>query len=818
MATIASLEVWIRAKTAAFDKDMKGAARTLKNFQRTADKVARFARNALLVGGGGFILATRAAADFERQLASVSTMLSGAGMAHLESYRIALQDMAAQFGQSTETLSKGLYDILSAVIAPSEAINTLTVATKAAVGGMTDTATSTKAIIRILKSFGLAASQATDVADVLFTIVKRGVITYAELAETIGKVAPSARAAGLSLEELAASIATIVAVEEPARAMTALRMAIFEAAEVGMDLLGFIRKFEGASLEQVIAAGIPKRGAQGVVILANNIKLLDENLAAMNNRAGAAEEAFQKMAGTPAFKFAQMWQTLQVSLQQIGREFLPMALQMAEGIGKIAKSFVATIQRNKEWLLGLAKTAAGILAILYVGSKLTAMLTFLAAHPLVAVVAGLTAMALALREVFRQTSTLHQNIGQLVTQTQQLHEADVARLQQLRALSDQRFRTIEEQQTMNKLAGELTGKYGDLGVVYNELGDAIGVAADAMRRMTLAMREQMRYSLSLELMKAKDNVRALEDEFRKLYQPKGVGVVSGFGRWLWGGLPLKAGKVRELDAARRIANEIGARFKGLGEYAPGGEAAGAAQRVQRVEANAIVVSLEKQLAALGKTRWEMERYKISLAAMTEAQRQYAYSIVNQLELIEKQDEAWAAMLQKTGQMQREFTSMRREIMVLGGETESTMRKFDFLQRYGAGKAYDEFAKLVDVLKTLHERDDLGKWAKDAAESLKTSADIFKEYRERVVGAVKAGLFTRAQGMELLEKRMGDLMTKGAGRGPGEFKTISTQLIDLQSLAGPKGAEAKRDIDRNKLLEKEVAFSRDILAKIEAPLQ
>jgi TP901 family phage tail tape measure protein len=60
-----------------------------------------------------------------------------------------------------------------------------------------------------IQSFGLDASDTDRVASVFFTAIDKGRVTATELANTLGRVGPQAQAAGLSLEETAAAIASI---------------------------------------------------------------------------------------------------------------------------------------------------------------------------------------------------------------------------------------------------------------------------------------------------------------------------------------------------------------------------------------------------------------------------------------------------------------------------------------------------------------------------------------------------------------------------------------------------------------------------------
>ncbi|HUS46164.1 MAG TPA: phage tail tape measure protein [Phycisphaerae bacterium] len=321
-----------------------------------------------------FVVAAKVFASFEEQMANVSTMLGDQAEKYMPAYTKAVRRMSVEFGEGTETIAKGLYDLLSATVAPEKALGVLRVALKAAAGGMTDTATSVKAVVRVLKAYNVDAEAAADISDLLFKIVQRGVVTYPELAEHIGSVAPAARAAGLSLEELAAAIATVITVEEPARAMTALRQAIFEAAEAGLDLMSFIRKFEGADLEAIIAAGIPKRAALGVVILAGNIALLDENLAAMAARTGAAEEAYQRMAFTLGRFGRQAKQAGLLILSTIGEALAEPLKRAAKAITEWGTRVADWVSKNKELIRTLAK---GVLIVGALGAGLVILGTII---------------------------------------------------------------------------------------------------------------------------------------------------------------------------------------------------------------------------------------------------------------------------------------------------------------------------------------------------------------------------------------------------------------------------------------------------------
>ena len=123
--------------------------------------------------GSLFLLGGREYATFEEQMARVATMLDDPA-AHLEHFTQRIGEMSEEFGESTETLAGGLYDILSASVPAEQALDVLEVSARAAKAGITSTAIAADAITTILNAYGLSADKAGAVSDWLFTIVRRG--------------------------------------------------------------------------------------------------------------------------------------------------------------------------------------------------------------------------------------------------------------------------------------------------------------------------------------------------------------------------------------------------------------------------------------------------------------------------------------------------------------------------------------------------------------------------------------------------------------------------------------------------------------------
>ncbi len=298
----------------------------------------------------------KAFASFEEQLANVSTMLDDHTMKYMPKYAKQLKNIAVEFGEGTSTLTKGLYDILSASIAPAKAMNVLRTSSIAAKAGLTNTGIAADAITTILNSYQMSADEAGKVSDWLFAIVKRGKTTFAELAPNIGKVTATAAAAGLSFEQLGAAIATMTrAGLQTDLATTSMRgllnaflkpggEAIEMAKQFGFELntatlrtiglTGVLKKLKGATAEQ-LAALIPNvRGLAGLAAALNQAEGMLSDYELMLHSTGLTQKAFAKMTDTLAFQLKRLWQAIKIISVGIGERFKGSIIDLSNAIIK----------------------------------------------------------------------------------------------------------------------------------------------------------------------------------------------------------------------------------------------------------------------------------------------------------------------------------------------------------------------------------------------------------------------------------------------------------------------------------------------------
>jgi TP901 family phage tail tape measure protein/lambda family phage tail tape measure protein len=160
--------------------------------------------------------------DQERKLATLTVQSSGLTNA------IRLLVAEQGFLTSSAESASAAYEILSSgYIKQSDVLSILKASTLGATGGFSDIKTVADATTTILNSFSLSADNANQIVDGMIQTQNDGKIVVSQYADQIAKVASVAAAAGLSVEEMNASIAAITATGVSAEtAMSGLRQAL----------------------------------------------------------------------------------------------------------------------------------------------------------------------------------------------------------------------------------------------------------------------------------------------------------------------------------------------------------------------------------------------------------------------------------------------------------------------------------------------------------------------------------------------------------------------------------------------------------------
>ena len=336
-----------------------------------------FSKLSRAVGG-----AVRDFAKFQQGMAQVSTMLTKQTMHLLPKMSEAVRELSVQYGESTTTLSKGLYDILSASIDASKALDVLEVSAMAAKGGMTSTGTAADALTTILNSYGMEADQALKVSDILFATVAGGKTTFDELAQSVGMVSALSATAGLSFEEVGASLATMTrAGLSTSMAVTALKAVVTnflspqkQSIEVAKKfgvvlnantlktegLAGVLVKLKDARAEDVSAIFGNIRALTGMATLLQQVEGYQNDLNNTTNASGRSQAAFDKNTST----LSQTMEEYKASLKDVRVELgsiLAPAAAAAIALGHdMNKGLTETLKTTQSGFPGMKSLVASL--------------------------------------------------------------------------------------------------------------------------------------------------------------------------------------------------------------------------------------------------------------------------------------------------------------------------------------------------------------------------------------------------------------------------------------------------------------------------
>lgn len=268
--------------------------------------------------------ASKAAIKFERSVAEVTTIANEAAFSTGKIRDITF-DLAKVYGSDVTSNAKALYQTISAGVTDAKgATELLNQAQVLAIGGVTDVETAVSGLTSVLNAYkdqGLTAKEATDA---LFVAVKDGTTTAGQLAASLGQVTSMASQSGLAFDELLAAVATLTqrgistseAVTQVRSVLVALTKQTDQSVQIQKDLniefslaalqtkglaklLDELVNKSGASSEQLNKLfGRVEGYTAAVALAANDSEVFNEKLGNMTTKAGASDQALQRMSKT----------------------------------------------------------------------------------------------------------------------------------------------------------------------------------------------------------------------------------------------------------------------------------------------------------------------------------------------------------------------------------------------------------------------------------------------------------------------------------------------------------------------------------------
>ncbi len=167
-------------------------------------------RTALLSVGAiaGFSRVIRGTLDFDKSLTRV-TALTIATSEEVKGFREEILKTASALGKSPQELSEGLFVVSSAGLRGEAAMRGLTAAAKASAAGLGEIADIARVTSAVIFTYGSAMITAEEATAILVNTAKEGNFEISQLAGSLGNILPFAKEMGVSFGEVGAAIAVL---------------------------------------------------------------------------------------------------------------------------------------------------------------------------------------------------------------------------------------------------------------------------------------------------------------------------------------------------------------------------------------------------------------------------------------------------------------------------------------------------------------------------------------------------------------------------------------------------------------------------------
>ena len=381
------------------------AADEAENSSERGQDAAKKLSNALTAAGiakivmevaAAFMDASAAAAEFETATMKISTIADTAQV-QLSQISTDLMNLSRDTGISVAGLSEAAYSALSASINTADAVEFTATASKLAAGGFTSSATAVDVLTTALNAYGLEASHAENISDMLITTQNLGKTTVDELAASVGKVIPLASAYGVEMDNLSAAYAELTKGGiATAEAGTYLKSMLNELGDSGSMVSAVLLEHTGSSFSQLMEQGYSlgdvmavlgesvngnagafnalwssSEAGIGALSLYNaGAEQFNSTLDAMKNSIGATETAYLTMTNTTAHaqeELSNAADNLKISIGQninpLVEKLYGLGTNILNGMAQFAQEHPVIAKLISATAIGLGVVATAMIAV-----------------------------------------------------------------------------------------------------------------------------------------------------------------------------------------------------------------------------------------------------------------------------------------------------------------------------------------------------------------------------------------------------------------------------------------------------------------------
>jgi len=216
--------------------------------------------------------------NFEDAMAKVATIADTTEVP-LEQLEAAILELSDETGIAAGEIAENVYNAISAGQSTGDAVNFVRNATDLARAGFAKSGDALDLLTTIMNAYKLEAEEVTNVSDILIATQNLGKTTVGELASSMGKIIPTANAAVVQLDQVAAGYALMTANGvATAESTTYMNSMLNELNKSGTTVSDTLKNQTGKSFSELMAEGYTLGDVLGIintVAVADNKTLMD---------------------------------------------------------------------------------------------------------------------------------------------------------------------------------------------------------------------------------------------------------------------------------------------------------------------------------------------------------------------------------------------------------------------------------------------------------------------------------------------------------------------------------------------------------------
>lgn len=307
---------------------------------------------------------------------------------------------------------------------------------------------------------------------------------------------------------------------------------------------------------------------------------------------------------------------------QIVANVAPTLTSFFDTLSGVAASTTSLVSKVPVFVSTLGKLTVGFMAFAGVAKTIPIIFSAIAAHPVIAVLAGLAVTVAAIDQAMSPIPAKFDAITHAAqTQREELDgviAADkdaMARLKELQSLSNAGALNNEEMSEAGTLIGELASRYGDLGISVDSVTGKIQGVEQANKRMYQSMVAERRKALEAEQAELERNINSLRTQKTNIENQSTF--AYGYNEWISGKNKEDRDSFdRQIEAVQRQLADVNSNLESvdssvqsIDSTTKNGKSSGQIKR--EIEAQKLLAEENQKTANFGKSARELELEEIA---------------------------------------------------------------------------------------------------------------------------------------------------------------------------------------------------------------